>query len=177
MVQMKEQPGMFTKVTQLRSDAQVAYLLTLSETIIQKLSGSDGYEKASEALKACWDWVETKRVSGDCLYDFLDTIDETGLFILMQLEKDAVKQRVWICVVSAISYTTWKAYQERGEKYLPAPIEEVDEDFILYFIEQFHAIGARYKEISEKLLQFLLENHKVVHRESMISVIKNKKLN
>jgi hypothetical protein len=25
MVQMKEQPGMFTKVTQLPSDAQVAY--------------------------------------------------------------------------------------------------------------------------------------------------------
>lgn len=167
---------MFTKVTQLPSVAQVAYLLALSEKIIQKLSGSNGYEKALEALKACWDWVETKRVSGDCLYAFLDTIDETGLLILMQLEEDATKQRVWNCVVSAISYTTWKAYQERGEKHLPAPIEEVDEDLILYFIEEFHAIGNRYKKISDKLLQFLLtqylkENNRVVHRESMISVV------
>jgi hypothetical protein len=120
--------------------------------------------------------VETKRVSGDFLYAFLDTIDETGLFILIQLEEDAAKQRVWNCVVSAVTYTTWKAYQERGEKYLPAPVEKFDEDLILYFIEQFHAIGGRYKEISDKLLQFLLahspkENHRVVHRESMISVV------
>jgi hypothetical protein len=43
---MKEQPDMFAKVTQLPSDAQVVYLLASSEKIIQKLSGSDGYEKA-----------------------------------------------------------------------------------------------------------------------------------
>ncbi|MFC7440492.1 Imm6 family immunity protein [Laceyella putida] len=168
---------MLTKFNELASDAQVAFLLAPSDKIVNIISASTGYEKAVEALKECWNWVETKNVSGDKLYEFLDTIDETGLFVLMQLEEDERKLMVWNCVVTAISFTTWKAYKFNGEKYLPAPIEEVDEDLIEYFIDNFNAINAKNKDTLDKLLEYLLANHpknsqESIDKEKVLSIIK-----
>jgi len=167
---------LLAKLYQLSSDAQVAFLLALSDKIVYTISTSTGYDKAVEALKQCWNWVETKNVSGDELYKFLDTIDETGLFVWMQLEEDEKRQRVWNCVVSAITFTTWKAYQYNNEKYLPAPIEEVDEDLIVYFIDQFHAINDQNGDVLNKFLEVLLvhypkEYNEIIDKEKIRSFI------
>jgi len=67
---------------------------------------------------------------------------------------------VWNCVVSAILFTAWKAYKYNNEKYLPAPVEEVDEDLSVFFIDNYIAVNAQNKDIPNELLEFLLANYK-----------------
>jgi len=88
---------LLTRFNELTPDSQAAFLLALSGKIVNMISTSTGYDKAVAALEECWDWVETKNVSGDKLYEFLDTVDETGLFVLMQLEKDEKTDGMELC--------------------------------------------------------------------------------
>ncbi|XEC94343.1 Imm6 family immunity protein [Paenibacillus tarimensis] len=147
-----------SNINQLSSDAQVVFLLILSSKIIDIISTSDGYQEAKEALEVCWNWVENKDVSGDSIYEYLDNGDETGLLIQMQYEKDEQKVNVWNCVVDAIAFTNWKAYQNDGEKYLPAPIEAVDEDLINHFITSFNLVDSSDASIIERVENYLLTN-------------------
>ncbi|KRE38717.1 Imm6 family immunity protein [Paenibacillus sp. Soil522] len=147
-----------SNINKLSSDTQVVFLLILSSKIIDIISTSDGYQEAKEALEVCWKWVENKNVSGDSIYEYLDNGDETGLLIQMQYEKDEQKVNVWNCVIDAIAFTNWKAYQNDGEKYLPAPIEAVDEDLINHFITSFNLVDSSDALIIERVENYLLTN-------------------
>jgi hypothetical protein len=157
-------------IRNLSSDGQVAFLLALSNKIVDIISTSVGYEQAKEALEVCWSWVEKKNVTGDNIYEYLDNEDETGLVIQMQFEEDGRRVNVWNCIVDAIAFTSWKAYQHDGEKHLPAPIEEVDEDLIDHFLTAFHAVDSSNAQITERLVNYLLENYPT---ENSNPIVKN----
>ncbi|MBP0726754.1 hypothetical protein J5Y03_16470 [Bacillus sp. RG28] len=50
------------------------------------------------------------------------------------------KELVWGCIVDAISFTNWRAYQFDNEEYLPAPIENVEESILQQFLDGFYEI-------------------------------------
>ncbi|MDM5155435.1 Imm6 family immunity protein [Bacillus sp. DX1.1] len=140
----------------LESNAQVAFLLGVSETIVELLSTSLEYEDVTNALKVCWEWLENKRYSGDEIYYLLDDGTEfSGLFMQMQNENDPLWELVWSCIVDAVSFTDWKAYQYRGEKYLPAPIENVDEDLVQQFLDSFYRIKDTNKDMATNYISYL----------------------
>ncbi|MFY0781056.1 Imm6 family immunity protein [Peribacillus simplex] len=150
---------MIEKINEMNADLQVAFLLTLSEKVIGMLSNSSGYKDAVEAIDLCWSWVENKNIPGDTIYQFLDNTDETGLFILMQFEESELKMKVWNCIIDAIAFTDWKAYIEQGEKFLPAPIESVDEDVIHHFINNFLEINHGKDGMIYRLIDILQDNY------------------
>lgn len=78
----------------------------------------------------CWDWVEDKKHSGDELYDMFVNEDDTGVSIYEQFTDDPQQKAIWFCVLYAIAYTIWQAYQYENQIYLPAPVELVDDSVI-----------------------------------------------
>lgn len=79
----------------LESNVQVAFLLGLSETIVELLSTSLEYEDVVNVLEVCWEWFENKRYSGDEIYYLLDDGTEfSGLYMKMQRENDPLRELV-----------------------------------------------------------------------------------
>lgn len=139
----------------LDTDKQVAFLLGLSEMIVHVLSTTPNYKNVTYALNVCWKWFETKQISGDDIYSLLDDGTEiNGLFMQMQDETDGEKELVWGCIVDAVSFTNWRAYQFEGEEYLPAPIENVDEDLVQQFLDGFYQINEMNESFAEVLFLF-----------------------
>ncbi|MFP7223367.1 Imm6 family immunity protein [Priestia filamentosa] len=61
--------------------SQVACLVLLSEKVVDRLRGTEGYPEAKRALRRCADWSKVQREKGDNLYSLLeDGSDESGLF-------------------------------------------------------------------------------------------------
>ena len=47
------------------SDRQVAFLLGLSDTVVDLLSSSSAYKDIKNAMKVCWGWLENGEYSGN----------------------------------------------------------------------------------------------------------------
>jgi hypothetical protein len=157
----------------LDTDKQIAFLLGLSEMIANVLSTSPNYKDVTHALDVCWKWFETKQISGDEIYSLLDDGTEiNGLFMQMQDETDDEMELVWGCIVDAVSFTNWRAYQIEGEEYLPAPIENVDEDLAQQFLDGFYQINEMNESFAEGFISVLNEIE-IGKREDIINLITN----
>lgn len=82
--------------------------------------------QVADALNLAKMWNESED-TGELLYDFLDN-DEHGFTIYQENEEDEIKINAWNCVIDAIEFVSKIAYLESGIKYLPEPIEIVDDD-------------------------------------------------
>lgn len=161
----------------LSTDAKVAYLLSLSDLIIDEISHSEGFEVAREALEKSLEWLKFKNIEAYNLYLYLENMDEIDVLTYMEFEEDSSKEKVWICVGNALAYTIWAAYQYEKEKYLPQTIESVDyetiESFIVNFKEVYDDSG-----LTDKLLDYLKKNYpnninKKINIDSIKSFIKS----
>jgi hypothetical protein len=163
-------------VENVNSDARVAYLLALTEKIIDQIENEEGYIQTRKTIDMCWDWVEEKIHGGDALYDMLENEDDTGVGIYIQFTDDPQQESIWFCVVYAIAYTIWQAYQYEKEEYVPQSIEMVDDSTIDDFMEKIKEVDGYQEEWAERLKQYLLENSpagsdKKIKREEMIGLI------
>lgn len=157
----------------LESDRQVAFLLGLSETVVDLLISSSAYEDINSAMKVCWEWLENKRYSGDEIYYLLDDGTEfTGLFMQMQDENETLKELVWGCVVDTISFTNWRAYQFDNEEYLPAPIENVDESILMQFLEGFYEIRLINKVMVKEFINYLMDSNNLLEKDGIMKFLK-----
>ncbi|SFB99432.1 Immunity protein Imm6 [Bacillus sp. OV322] len=157
----------------LESDRQVAFLLGLSETVVDLLISSSAYKDINSALKVCWEWLENKRYSGDEIYYLLDDGTEfTGLFMQMQDENDPLKELVWGCIVDAISFSNWRAYQFDNEEYLPAPIENVDESILQQFLDGFYDIKLINKIVAKEFMNYLMDSNNSLKKDDIINFLK-----
>ena len=86
----------------------------------------------------------------------------------MQDENDPVKELVWGCIVDAIAFTNWRAYQFENEQYMPAPIENVDESIILQFLDGFYEIKLINKIVAKGLTTYLKDNNILLKKDDII---------
>ena len=82
--------------------------------------------QVADVLNLAKMWNESED-AGELLYDFLDN-EEHGFTIYQENEEDENKINAWNCVIDAIAFVSKIAYLESGIKYLPEPIEIVDDD-------------------------------------------------
>lgn len=148
------------KFENLNVDAKIVYLLSLSEVIIDNISGLEGYEVAVEALEKCWEWVRYKNVEASELYHCLENMDEIDVMTYLQIADDIEDERVWMCIANALAYTVWEAYQYEKQKYLPQTIECVDYETIDSFIMNFNQIYINC-DVVNKLLDYLEINYPI----------------
>ncbi len=85
--------------------------------------------QVADALDLANKWNESED-AGELLYDFLDN-EEHGFTIYQENEEDEIKINAWNCVIDAIAFVSKMAYLESGIKYLPEPIEIVDDDILI----------------------------------------------
>lgn len=116
--------------------------------------------------------VENKNHSGDEIYYLLDDGTEfTGLFMQMQDENDPSKELVWGCIVDAVSFTSWKAYQFDNEQYLPAPIENVDESILQQFLDSFYEIKLINKVLVKELINHLRDSNNSIKKVDIMNFL------
>ncbi|MGG2016514.1 Imm6 family immunity protein [Bacillus sp. S10(2024)] len=157
----------------LGSDRQVAFLLGLSGTVVNLLTSSSAYKDINNAMKTCWEWLENKRYLGDEIYYLLDDGTEfTGLFMQMQDESNPLKELVWGCIVDAISFTTWRAYQFDNEEYLPAPIENVDGSILQQFLDGFYEIKLINKVVAKEFINYLEDSNTSLKKDDIMHFLK-----
>ncbi|MEK5236169.1 Imm6 family immunity protein [Paenibacillus sp. FSL L8-0470] len=145
------------------------YYLGLSEIIVQSLSGNDFFVDARNTLNTCWKWFETKIPTGDEIYKLLDDGTEFGgLFIQMQMDEIEENEAKWDCIVDAVSFVNKQAYIIEGARYLPAPIENVDDELIIHFLDRFYSINPQNKNIAEDFFGHIL-NTDIKTKEDMVS--------
>lgn len=155
----------------LSIDKKTIYYLGLSEFIVQSLSGNVFFEDARNALDTCWKWFETKIPTGDEIYTLLDDGTEFGgLIILMQMDEIEENEAKWDCIVDAVSFVSKQAYILEGARYLPAPIENVDDELIFHFLDRFYSINPQNKKIAEDFFGYVI-NTDIKTKEDMVSYI------
>ncbi|WP_179090449.1 Imm6 family immunity protein [Paenibacillus sp. FSL R7-0337] len=148
---------------------KIIFYLGLSEFIVQSFSDNNFFEDARNALDICWRWLETKIPAGDEIYALLDDGTEFGgLFIKMQMDEHEENEARWDCIVDAVSFVNKQAYILEGARYLPAPIENVDEDLIIHFLDRFHSINPENKNIVADFFGYIL-NTDIYTKEDMVT--------
>jgi hypothetical protein len=163
----------------INEDARVAYLLALTEKIIDQVT--EGYNDARQAIDKCWKWVEEKKYDGADLYLVFVNEEDGGVSMFYEEAVDTDNHQqasIWLCINYALEYTIWQAYKfEYGnDQYVPQPIEIVDDEMIDAFTQEIRKVDGYQEEWAERLKQYLLENYpagsdKKIKREEMISLI------
>jgi Immunity protein Imm6 len=164
----------------LSSDAKVAYLLTLTEKMMHQIEKYHWYGLARNVMDMCWEWLEEKKHHGDELYLRIDN-DVDGLghikgVAFVDDQPDPQEKALWFCVTQAAFYVTWQAYEYEEEEYVPQAIEITDDEAIDWFMESMRKADGYQEEWSERLKEYLLENHparsdKKIKREELLKLI------
>ena len=158
------------QIDKLDNEKKSVFLLALMELIIDLLSPSEGYDIAKKSLNSCWEWVETKSISADELFFFLENVDENDVMSYMDMESDEIRVIVWQCLAAAMSYTIWCAYSYEKKEYMPETIEGVDLETLLFFLDCFKQVYFKY-EIAEELF-CSIQDEKSVTREVIVKHLK-----
>ncbi|KMT63016.1 Imm6 family immunity protein [Paenilisteria newyorkensis] len=152
-------------------DKQVVFYLGLSEDIIPLLSESKYFLDAKKAIDLCWEWLDKKEFTGDEIYHTLDDGTEfAGLFMQMQMDEDPENEDKWECIVSAVSFVDKQAYIFNKEPYLPAPIENIDDTLLEYFLGCYYNVVSGGEERAKALLSFI-ESESIHSKEDILSFL------
>ena len=69
----------------------------------------------------------------------------------------------WDCIIDSISYVARLAFFYRKEEYLPEPIENIDDEIVIHFLECYQAKNNREINI-KKLLNYLNTNDIITNK-------------
>ncbi|MBA4601377.1 Imm6 family immunity protein [Thermoactinomyces mirandus] len=72
----------------INEEARVAYLLVLTEKIIDKVT--EGYNEATKTIDMCWKWVEEKKYDGGDLYIVFDNEDDGGVSMFYIVDDEMI---------------------------------------------------------------------------------------
>lgn len=129
---------------------KIKFCLMIAEKAAEYLDNKEAKALIELALKRSWEWVENKCDIAEELYNYLDN-EENGFTTLQERETDERSAAAWNCIIDAIAFVCKSAYLEAGKKYLPEPIELVDDDIIDHMIESFLLCNGGDESQVEKL--------------------------
>ena len=73
------------------------------------------------------------------------------------MEKDEKKISAWDCIIDAVAYVSRVAYEKEGVKYLPEPIEIVNDNIFTHMMNSLILCDDMKYEDIEKVYQKCLE--------------------
>lgn len=129
---------------------KIKFCLVIAEKAEEYLDKKEAKTLVESALKRSWEWMENKCDIAEELYNYLDS-EENGFTTFQECETDERSVAAWNCIIDAISFVCKSAYLEAGMKYLPEPIESVDDDTIDHMIESFLLCNGGDENQVEKL--------------------------
>jgi hypothetical protein len=162
--------------------ARAAFYLAIAESLFSVIKQEDeGYPQARKSIDMCWMWVEGKSVKADTIYEHFTNEDDVDVLSTASAIEDPVKSPAWNCVVTALYYVIWQVYKAEGEKYLPADVDEVNEEIIYDHLANAKKSKNFHEHQFENLKEYLLENYpidvvnplgKLIRKSTIINMIK-----
>lgn len=143
-------------ITKLKMKNKCAFAIKLAEKASSYLRESNVKDLINEAIDVAWKWVHTEENVGEVLYDFLDN-EENGFTLFQEMEEDEKSISAWNCIIDAIAYVSRAAYEKEGVKYLPEPIENVDDNIFTHMVHSLILCDSLEQEYIEKVYQKCLE--------------------
>ena len=123
--------------------------------IIGKLKGripnEDTVQDIGEAICLCRKWMDDRTDVSNELYDLLDG-ERHGFTLFQEAETDERMIAVWNCLIDAAAYICRAVYEGHGAKYVPEPIELVDEETFQRCVRTYEeVIAAGGRETDESI--------------------------
>ena len=144
-------------ITKLEQKTKCIFAIKLAEKASSYLQECNIIGLINEAINTSWKWVQTEENLGEVLYDFLDN-EENGFTLFQEMEKDPPKISAWDCIIDAIAYVSRVAYEQEGVKYLPEPIESVDDNIFKHMINSLFLCDSTGHEYVENVYQKCLKD-------------------
>lgn len=126
-------------ITKLNQKNKCIYALDLAERASSYLQESNAVSLINDAIEVAWKVIHTEEYVGEILYNFLDN-EENGFALFQEREKDQKNISAWDCIIDAIAYVSKVAYEKEGVRYLPEPIEIVDDSIFTHMMHAFSII-------------------------------------
>ncbi|MCI9017395.1 MAG: hypothetical protein HFI26_10325 [Lachnospiraceae bacterium] len=143
-------------ITKLEQKTKCTFAIKLAEKASLYLQESSAKDLINEAIEASWKWVHTEENLGEVLYNFLDN-EENGFTLFQEIEEDEKKISAWNCIIDTVAYISRAAYKKEGVKYLPEPIEIVDDNIFTHMVHSLILCDSMEREYIEKVYQKCLE--------------------
>lgn len=143
-------------ITKLEQKNKCIFAIKLAEKASSYLQECNGIGLINEAIETSWKWVHTEENLGEVLYDFLDN-EENGFTLFQEMEEDEKNISAWDCIIDAVGYVSRAAYEKEGVKYLPEPIEIVDDNIFNHMIHSLILCDSIEREYIERVYQKCLE--------------------
>jgi regulator of RNase E activity RraB len=158
----------------INEEARVAYLLCLTEKIINQVA--EGKNDVRNAINMCWEWVEEKKYHADDIYEVFVNDEAQGVAMYYEFTEDPQQEVIWLCFNYAMEYTIWQAYEYEDAEAVPQPIEIVDDEMIEDFTQEIKKVNGYQEEWAERLKEYLLENYpagsdRKIKREELLRLV------
>ena len=121
-------------IAKLTQDSKCIFAIKLAERASSYLQKIDASNLINEAIQVAWDWIHKRGDVGEILYDFLDN-EENGFTLIQEMEQNEKNINAWNCIIDALAYISKVAYENEGVRYLPEPIESVDDNIFSHMIQ------------------------------------------
>ena len=115
-------------ITKLEKKNKCTFAIKLAEKASSYLQESNVKGLINEAIEVSWKWVHTEENVGEVLYNFLDN-EENGFTLFQEMEED----------------------EKKGVKYLPEPIEIVDDNIFTHMVQSLILCDSMECEYIEKV--------------------------
>ena len=77
--------------------------------------------------------------------------EENGFTLFQEMEEDEKNISAWDCIIDAVAYVSRAAYEKEGVKYLPEPIEIVDDNIFTHMVQSLILCDSMECEYIEKV--------------------------
>jgi hypothetical protein len=142
--------------------ARAALYLAVTENLFGAINQEDkGYVQARKGLDLCWMWVEGEKVEADSVYEYLTNEDDVDVLSTASATEDLIKSPAWDTTVTALYYVIWQIYQAEGERYLPADVDEVNEEIIYDHLSNAKKSERFQENQFEYLKKYLLKHYPI----------------
>lgn len=143
-------------ITKLEQKSKSIFAIKLAEKACSYLQESNAKDLLDEAIKVGWQWVRTEENLGEVLYNYLDN-EENGFTFFQETEEDEKNISAWDCIIDAVAYISRVAYEKEGAKYLPEPIEIVDDSIFSHMVHSLILCNDMECEYIETIYKKCLE--------------------
>lgn len=143
-------------ITKLNQKSKCIFAIKLAEKASSYLQDSNVKDLVNEAIEVSCKWAKTEKSVGEVLYNFLDN-EESGFTLFQEMEEDEKNISAWDCIIDAVAYVSRAAYEKEGVKYLPEPIEIVDDNIFTHMVHSLILCDSKEHEYIEKVYQKCLE--------------------
>ncbi|MCY8233881.1 Imm6 family immunity protein [Priestia endophytica] len=144
----------------LTAESKVATGLIIAEKLFYIIKSKEpGYQTGREALDDCWKWLAGENVTGDYLYNYIDSGDYIDITEFANDEEDRLKQHAWYAVLDGVSYTIYQAYQNENVKIVPQAMESINDDTLKTLGENAMESGLFNFESINNIKTYILESY------------------